>query len=224
MPMSALSYPRFTLYLVYMINKEWITWRIKWILCRPQLTASDNNLVPLLLSTLLRSGFSTWSPPPSSPCSTWDALARFLVFIWQHGTTSDVGKLLGSFLIALGGFSPSLGVQLRAGGAVTLFPCVTTLGRAHYTIGHITRPTSHIKFAIAHRHRDLHACMQSRMENRVFWWRRSTNAHAIRPGPRRATSKPIPTPKPFKWSMGVGIITQHSRKPQKSVVFQPNSL
>ena len=130
-------------------------------MCRPQLTASDNNWVPLLPSTLLRSGFSTWPKSSPSPCSTWDALARFLGFIWQHGTTSDVGKLLGSFPTTLGGFSPSLGVQLRSSGAVTRFPFVTTLGRAHYTIGHITRPTSHIKFAIAHRHRDLHACMQS---------------------------------------------------------------
>ena len=32
------------------------------------------------------------------------------------------------------------------------------------------------------------------------------------------------TPKLFKRSMGVGIITQHGRKPQKSVVFQPSSL
>ena len=181
-------------------------------------------MVHLLPSTLLTNGFSTWPPSPPSPYSTWDALARFLVFIWQHSTTSDVGKLLGSSLTTLGGFSPSLGVLLRVGGAVTRFPCVTTLGRAHYTIGHITRPTSHIKFTIAHRHRDLHACMQSWRQNRVFWWRRSTNAHAIQPAPRRAASKPIPTPKPFKWSMGVGIITQHSRKPQKSVIFQPNSL
>ena len=62
------------------------------------------------------------------------------------------------------------------------------------------------------------------MQNRVFWWRRSTNAHAIQPAPRRATSIPISTPKSFKLSMGVGIIPQHSRKPQKSVVFQSNSL
>ena len=62
------------------------------------------------------------------------------------------------------------------------------------------------------------------MQNRVFWWRRSTNAHTNHPTHRHAASKHIPTPKLFKLSMGVGIITQHSRKPQKSVVFQTNSM
>ena len=40
---------------------------------------------------------------------------------------------------------------------MTRFPRATTLGRAHYAIGHIKCPTSHIKCAIAHRHRDPHA-------------------------------------------------------------------
>ena len=117
----------------------------------------DNYLVPLLHFASLRSRFSTWQPSPPFPCSTWDALACFLVFIGQLGTTSDVGKRLGSFPSALDGVPHPLDAQHCAGGAITRFPRVTTLGRAHYAVGHIKRPASHIKCAIAHRHRDLHA-------------------------------------------------------------------
>lgn len=80
--------------------------------------------------------------------TAWHNLERWEVF----------GKLSQC---ARGCFSP-LGVQFHASRVVTRLPRVTTLGRVHYTIGNINRPTSHIKRAIAHPHRDPHACTQSR--------------------------------------------------------------
>ena len=77
---------------------------------------------------------------------------------------------------------------------------------------------SHIAIAIR-----MHGA-RSRLQNRVFPWRRSTNAHAHLPAPQCAVPKPIQTPKSLNHSVGVGINTQHNRKPQKSAILTPSMI
>ena len=125
----------------------------------------------------------------------------------------------------MGGVFCLLGVQHCAGGAVTRCPYLISPRRVHYAIGQISERGGHIKRAIAHHHGDLHAWHAIESSNLVFWWQRSTNAHAHQLALQRADSKPLPTPKPRNWSVRVGIISQHRRNPQNSAVcYQPKSI
>lgn len=133
---------------------------------------------------------------------------------------------MGSFPNTLGAVPPFLGVQHRAGGDLTLFPRVITPNHVHCAIVHVNRRGGHIRRAIARIVITIrmHGA-RSRLQNRILWWRASTNTHARSPELRRDAFKPITTPKPLNQSAGVGFTTQHSRHIQKPTLFhQPRPL
>ena len=59
------------------------------------------------------------------------------------------------------------------------------------------------------------------MQNRIFKWRRSTNAHASFVAPQCTISKPFLTTKSLNQSVGMGITMQHNCNTQKSAIFLP---
>ena len=106
----------------------------------------------------LRSEFSTWRPPFLLLIFSWNVSARFLILAWQLRLTLDAWTLDYGGRIALGTVDSLQSAQHCAGGAITRFALVITPHRVHYTFGHVRRCGGHIKWSIARRHRDAHAC------------------------------------------------------------------
>ena len=137
-------------------------------MCRLNPTSSDDSLAPLLLPIPLRNGFSTWRRSLSTLSFAWGTLARFVVFSGQLRFTLDTLMLdrRGSF--ALGALNSLHSAKHCVGGAITRFALVITPHRVHYTFGHVRRCAGHIKWSIARRHRDPHACARSPAQNRHY--------------------------------------------------------